>query len=138
VRDAAASAGGPYALALYSELAPRPPFCTPRGSVPAGGSVSGYINSAGCQYVDNSLADIYSIVVLYDATVDLHLNSDDFDAYLILLDTKGDVISQDDDSGGGTNARITTMLHAGTYYVVAKPFSDYFSQGAYTLSLAVQ
>lgn len=138
VRDAAASAGGPYALALYVALGPRPPFCSPRGSLPMNGSVSGQINSAGCQYLDNTLGDIYRVDMLYSSTIDLRLNSGDFDAYLILLDTKGDVVAQDDDSGGGTNSRITMMLNAGTYYVVAKPFSDYFSQGNYTMTLAAQ
>jgi hypothetical protein len=138
VRDAAASSGGPYALALYVALGPRPPFCSPRGSLPVGGSVTGNINSAGCQYVDNTLADIYRVDLLYDSAIDLRLDSEDFDAYLILLDPKGDLVAQDDDSGGDTNSRITKTMKAGTYYVVAKPFSDYFSQGNYTLSLAVQ
>ena len=138
VRDAAASAGGPYALALYVALGPRPPFCSPRGSVAVGGSVTGNINSAGCQYGDNTLADVYRVDLLYDTTIDLRLNSDAFDAYLVLLDMKGNVLAHDDDSGGDTNARIGKMLSAGTYYVVAKPFSDYFSQGDYTLSLTAK
>jgi hypothetical protein len=135
VRDAAASAGGPYALALYAALGPRPPFCSPRGSLPVGGSVTGNINSAGCQYGDNTLADIYRVDLLSDGVIDLRLNSSDFDAYLVLVDTLGDLVAQDDDSGGGTNSRINKKVPGGTYYVVAKPFSDYFSQGNYTLTL---
>jgi len=46
------------------------------------------------------------------------------------------VVDQDDDSGGGTNARITRNLAAGTYYLVAKPFGDYTSHGSYTLNVA--
>jgi tyrosinase len=138
VRDAAASSGGPYALALYVALGPRPPFCAPRGSLPAGGSVTGNINSAGCQYIDSTLADIYRIDLQNAGIIDLRLNSSDFDAYLVLVDPKGDLVAQDDDSGGGTNSRINMPLSAGTYYVVAKPFSDYFSQGNYTLTLAGQ
>ena len=43
----------------------------------------------------------------------------------------------DDDSGGNTNARIIRHLAAGTYYMVAKPFGDYTSHGAYTLIAAI-
>ena len=68
-----------------------------------------------------------------DATIDLRLNSSEFDAYLLLLDAKGAVIDEDDDSGGNTNARVSRSLAAGTYYIVAKPSGDYTSHGAYTL-----
>lgn len=71
-----------------------------------------------------------------DTTVDLRLNSGDFDAYLVVLDAKGNLVDEDDDSGGNTNARLVRPLGAGTYYVVAKPFGGYTSHGNYTLSLA--
>ncbi len=51
-----------------------------------------------------------------------------------MLDAKGNLVEDDDDSGGNTNARITRALTAGTYYVVAKPLGDYLAHGAYTLS----
>ena len=57
----------------------------------------------------------------------------DFDAYLILLDAKGNLADEDDDGGGNTNARITRALPAGTYYAVVKPFGDYTAHGRYTL-----
>jgi serine protease Do len=69
-----------------------------------------------------------------DASIELRLNSTDFDAYLILMDAKGNVVDEDDDSGGGTNSKITDLLPAGTYYVVAKPFGDYTKHGTYTLA----
>jgi hypothetical protein len=50
------------------------------------------------------------------------------------LDSKGNLIDQDDDSGGGTNALVTQFLPAGSYYVVVKPFGDYTSHGTYTLA----
>jgi hypothetical protein len=42
-------------------------------------------------------------------------------------------VDEDDDSGGSTNARITRTLPAGTYFIVAEPFGDYTSHGAYSL-----
>jgi hypothetical protein len=43
-------------------------------------------------------------------------------------------VEEDDDRGGGTNARIASALPAGTYHIVAQPFGDYTSHGAYTLT----
>ena len=102
----------------------------------AGATVSGVITYTGCQYTDNTFADLYQLNLAADATIDLRLNSSDFDVYLVLLDSKGAVVDVDDDSGGNTNARITDSLAAGTYYIVAKPFGDYTSHGAYTLITA--
>ncbi len=101
-----------------------------------GTTVTGVITYTGCQYTDNTFADLYLLNLAADATIDLRLNSSDFDAYLVLLDSNGAVIDEDDDSGGNTNARVTHSLAAGTYFVVAKPFGDYTSHGGYTLSAA--
>jgi hypothetical protein len=68
-----------------------------------------------------------------DTTVDLRLNSADFDAYLTLLDAKGNVL-EEDENGGNIDARIVVSLAAGEYYVAARPFGDYLQHGAYTLS----
>jgi hypothetical protein len=58
------------------------------------------------------------------------------DAYLYLLDDKGNVVDADDDSGGGTNALLTTVVDPGTYYVVAKPFVNQgYVMGAYILTI---
>ena len=61
--------------------------------------------------------------------MDVRLTSSAFDAYLLLLDAKGNLVDQDDDSGGGTNARINRLLAPGSYYVVAKPAADYTAGG---------
>jgi hypothetical protein len=133
-REASAGPGGLYEIDLRTMAGPRPPFCTPRGSIPVGGTVTGNITYSACQYTDNSFADLYTLNLAADITLDLRLNSTDFDAYLILLDAKGNVVDEDDNSGGGTNSRITDTLPAGTYYIVAKPFGDYTQSGAYTLA----
>ncbi|RKH30616.1 Vps62-related protein [Corallococcus sicarius] len=41
------------------------------------------------------------------------------DAWLYLLDANGTVLAQDDNSGGGTNARLSLTLPAGSFKVVA-------------------
>ena len=134
-RAASASAAGLYEVTLITTIGPRPPFCTPLGSQPLGSTVQGTLGTTSCQWIDGTFADIYPLTLAGASSVDLRLNSDAFDAYLLLLDAKGNLLAQDDDSGGGTNSRIQQALPAGTYFVVAKPFANYYSVGAYTLLL---
>jgi hypothetical protein len=134
-RDASSTVGGLYEVDVRTLLGPRPPFCAPKSTVALGSTVSGAVSFSGCQYVD-TFADIYQISLTSDTSIDIRLNSSDFDAYLVLLDARGNVVDQDDDSGGNTNARITIPLPAGAYYVVAKPFGDFTAHGNYSLSVA--
>jgi hypothetical protein len=135
-RASASGSGGFYQVTLITTLGPRPPFCGALASLPLGNSVTASLGTTSCQYVDGTFADIYPVTLASDTSVDLRLNSNDFDAYLVLLDAKGNLLAQDDDSGGGTNSRIVQQLSAGTYYVVAKPLANYYNVGSYTLSLA--
>ncbi|HEY2014364.1 MAG TPA: PPC domain-containing protein [Bryobacteraceae bacterium] len=135
-RAAGNTLGGYYEVDLRTVPGPRPSFCSSKSKLPVGGSISGTLGVASCQYVDATFADLYEIDLPADTTIDLRLTSVDFDAFLVLLDAKGNVVDQDDDSGGNTDARLNRLLAAGTYYVVAKPASDYVHVGAYTLSLA--
>jgi hypothetical protein len=134
VRDASPAPGGLYEVDLRTVEGHRPAFCTARNTLSLGSSVDGNITYTGCQYDGQVFADLYQFILAADTTVDLGLNSSDFDAYLVLLDAKGNVVDEDDDGGGNTNARVTVPLAAGTYYVVAKPVGDYLKHGAYTLS----
>ena len=137
-RDSGSTVGGLYEVDLRTVVGPRPPFCTPLAAVPVGNTVTGTIGFSGCQYGGTNFADIYQIQLTADTTVDLRLNSSDFDAYLVILDAKGNLVDQDDDSGGNTNARITELLPAGTYYVVAEPYGDYTAHGNYSLIVGQQ
>ena len=132
-RAASATVGGLYEVDLRTVSGTRPPLCAPKATVTPGATVTGTIAYTACQYTDNSFADLYQMNLTADAAIDLRLNSSEFDAYLVLLDSKGAVIDEDDDGGGNTNSRITRNLAAGTYYIVAKPFGDYTSHGAYSL-----
>ncbi len=134
-RASTGSAGGLYRVDLLASPGPRPPFCAARGELVPGGSVSGSIGYAGCLYPDGTFADIYRLEVDADTAADLLLRSPSFDAALILLDASGSVVAADNDGGGGTDARITRSLPAGTYFVVTKPASDLTAGGTYTLSL---
>jgi Bacterial pre-peptidase C-terminal domain len=134
-RAAASRAGGIYQVDVRNTPGPRPPMCIVRRTVAPGAAVSGTIGYTGCPYPGGTFADLYRIQLNASATLDLRLASSDFDAYLYLLDTKGSLVDQDDDSGGNTDARITRLLGAGTYFVVATTAGDYTQGGAYQLTL---
>jgi hypothetical protein len=136
-RAASGTVGGLYQVNLLASAGPRPPFCGSKGTLAAGGSIAGILTFTACQFSDATFADVYAITLDADGSIDLRLNSSDFDAYLVLQDAKGNLLAQDDDGGGGTNARIQQKLPAGTYYVYAKPFANYYSLGGYTLTLSV-
>jgi hypothetical protein len=67
--------------------------------------------------------------------VQIDLMSADFDAYLYLKDQNGQAIAQNDDSGGGHNARITQSLpYTGMYQIYANSLRR-SETGAFTLRL---
>ncbi|WP_431475649.1 PPC domain-containing protein [Massilia eburnea] len=64
------------------------------------------------------------------------LASSSFDAYLYLRDGSGNVVSSNDDGGGGTNSRISYTLPAGAWGNYTIEATSYYSgrSGAYTLT----
>lgn len=65
--------------------------------------------------------------------VSILLESTDFDAYLLLLDSDNVVIAEDDDSAGRLNALIELELPADdSYIIVATSLRAHRSQGAFT------
>ncbi|MBN2389858.1 MAG: WD40 repeat domain-containing protein [Anaerolineae bacterium] len=64
------------------------------------------------------------------------MNYYEFDPYLRLSDSSGNVIAEDDDSGGNYNARIAGFIlpHDGTYSIETRDYHGRRS-GSYTLSL---
>jgi hypothetical protein len=69
-----------------------------------------------------------------DTTARIDLESDAFDAFLVLKDSQGNVVASDDDGGSGLNSRIERVLAAGTYEIVASSFGPN-QTGAYQLTV---
>jgi hypothetical protein len=91
---------------------------------------------------DNSFVDEYRITIPSSGELTITLRSADFDAFLFLVDesmtcvggcSDEQLITFDDDSGGGLDAQITINLAAGTYLILANSFFDGES-GQYTLT----
>ena len=95
------------------------------GATPAQSGVS--LASSACLSLkrDGRHAKLYSFTLGAASTVSLTMESSDMDAYLYLLDgatADSDILAQNDDYSGGTNAtdaRIAGRLAAGTYYIEA-------------------
>lgn len=73
---------------------------------------------------DNSYFNAYSFDAEQGQRITIDMISEQLDAYLILIDPNGQDIAQDDDGGGGTNARLmTTATASGTYTILANSYS---------------
>jgi hypothetical protein len=111
---------------------------------PVPGSLNGSLSSSDCgnwdaipfyQYGD--LTKLYRIQVPRRAIITLDLTSTQLDPYLILIgDDKRD-IAEDDNGGGGFNARITVQLNPGTYFVLATTSGTGPQTGNFTLRSAI-
>lgn len=85
---------------------------------------------------DNSLYQDYSFQGTSGQTVTITMESNEFDTYLILMDSGGQVIGQNDDATpNSTNSMITvTLPRSGTYRVIANAY-DRNGRGQYILTI---
>ena len=83
---------------------------------------------------DPSFIDLYSLTLPGPGELTVALDSSDFDAVVVLMDpTLTNVIAEDDDSGGNSNALLSVSLPAGSYTLLANSFS-LVDPGTYTLT----
>lgn len=109
-------------------------LATLSGDVAIPSTTSGSLTSSDCTFDDGSYADIYRIQNATSRTVTITMTSSAFNAYLVLFNSSGGLVTENDDGAGGTNARITTTLPAGTFYVAANSLTA-AQFGTYSLSL---
>lgn len=108
---------GPFTLSLS------PIESRNAGSLAAGDSFAGQLLDSG-----NS----YQLAVKEPAIYTVTMVSDAFDTHLALQG--GGINAENDDSGEGTNSKLSLYLQPGTYQVRAKGLED-GSKGAYTLDV---
>ncbi|HZS06001.1 MAG TPA: DUF4394 domain-containing protein [Blastocatellia bacterium] len=97
--------------------------------------ISGTITLTDLQTSAGDFLDAYSFTAAANDTVQIAMSSSAFDAFVILDANNGDLVAFDDNTGGGTNALLTTTLkQAGTYIIIATPFAP-GRTGAYTLTV---
>lgn len=99
-------------------------------------SENGILNNQDDRLTDNSLYDEYSFSGQQGQTVTISLNSQEFDAYLLLIDNQGNKIAENDDSAqNNSNSTIQIELpYTGQYKVIVNAY-DQRGQGSYQMTV---
>lgn len=100
-------------------------------------TVQGKLNPGGCRVLDLIVpsadatpVQLYKAVVPRAGVLRIDMESGEFDTYLLAVPECCDTVWEDDNGGGGANARIELLLTPGAYYVLAGTVED---TGGYTL-----
>ena len=114
--------------------------CNSAIAIFVGQTINGALSSGSCLLNDGTYIDFYSFDGTAGQAVSVSLGSSAFDTYLYLIDPDGNVLEENDDSGGSTDSRIPmdagvlTLPATGTYYIGVNSY-DASVTGAYTVSL---
>jgi N-acetylneuraminic acid mutarotase len=123
---------GPPAAAPCGPVMDIAPASTTNGALASGDcTVEALFPGSG----DMSFVDQFRITLPSRGRLTIHMNSTQFDTFLVLLNSPLQLpeIATDDDSGGGTNSLISVDLDAGTYIILANSALVGPVTGAYTL-----
>jgi hypothetical protein len=103
--------------------------------ITSGVDVTGTLAATDCNFGDDTFLDAYRLVTASATTHETVLRSTAFDAYLFIYTQSGQGLSktaEDDDGGGGSDAKITGALPAGIHFILANSINE-FGFGSYTL-----
>jgi hypothetical protein len=130
---------GQYTLRLSAGGAATPGGTTltvgVRGTISLGQTISGTLVSTDPRLVDRSVYHAYLFSGRAGQRITLEVMSEDFDAYAIIQDASGTKLTEDDDSGGNLNARLSyTLPYTGTYRLVANAYRE-GSYGRYRIAV---
>lgn len=113
--------------------------CDAASSIAIGQTLSGALASTDCTLEDGSFMDNYQISITANGRIQIDVTSSAFDAYLILFlrnpDGSYTAVGADNNSGGGTNARITRDVLAGETYIIGANSLLANVTGAYQVSV---
>lgn len=113
--------------------------CDASTPIALGQSLSGTLSNTDCALEDGSFMDQYQIAVTANGRIQIDVTSSAFDAYLILFlrnpDGTKTAVGADNNSAGGTNARITRDALAGETYVIGANSLLANITGAYQVSV---
>lgn len=109
-------------------------------SISAGQTQNGTLENSDCTVTfpgDDSKIDYYGFRLTQGLSVTFNQASSDFDAFVVVFNSGGEIVGFDDDSGGGgggLDAQLTVQLDAGLYAVGANSSTDTPVFGSYILS----
>ena len=108
-------------------------------AIAIGQSINGSLSNSDCSPPftgDVSKIDYYGFRITQNMTLTIDQTSSDFDAFVALFDSNGNIIDSDDDSGDGLDARLSLSLNAGLYAIGANSAFSTADFGEYTVSLS--
>jgi hypothetical protein len=113
--------------------------CDASTPIALGQSLNGTLSTSDCALEDGSFMDQYQITISANARIQIDVTSAAFDAYLILFLRNADgtktAVGADNNSAGGTNARITRDVVAGETYIIGANSLLANITGAYQVSV---
>jgi hypothetical protein len=113
--------------------------CDASTPIALGQSLNGTLSTSDCALEDGSFMDQYQITISANTRIQIDVTSAAFDAYLILFLRNADgtktAVGADNNSAGGTNARITRDVVAGETYIIGANSLLANITGAYQVSV---
>jgi hypothetical protein len=101
-----------------------------------GPGVRGSLDQRSNIFADNSFFNVYEFEGQAGQQVTIEMRSQEIDPYLILVGPDQQDLGQDDDGGGGHNARLSvTLPTTGTYWILANSYGAE-EEGNYELQLS--
>ena len=108
----------------------------PAGTIAVGETIQGALRRGDALSRDKSYVQQWKITAAQGTVATIDLESDHFDAYLIVYGPGMANDLQDDDSGGNCNARITVRFPQRGVYHIAVTSTEQRQVGSFTLSVA--
>lgn len=96
------------------------------------------LSSSDCDHFsasDDSKIDYIAFEISESTSATIIMESNDFDTFLYLFNSNGDVHDVDDDSHSGTDSEINTALSPGVYVIGANTFESVQVLGDYSVEL---
>jgi uncharacterized protein YjdB len=113
--------------------------CDANTVISLGQTLAGTLSTTDCTLDDGSFMDQFQIAITANGRIQIDVTSTAFDAYLILYLRNADgtktAVGADNNSAGGTNARITRDVLAGETYVIGANSLLPNVTGAYQVSV---
>jgi hypothetical protein len=122
-------------LGMTTAAAATAPLPGTKGQIMRGQTITSQLSLSDPKLSDGSTYQAWTFVGTAGERIEVDVASTDFDAYAIIQDSNGTRLASDDDSGGGTNARIVfTLPYSGAYRLVANAYRV-GATGTYTLAV---
>ncbi|RPH57594.1 hypothetical protein EHM82_00955, partial [bacterium] len=105
-------------------------------TVSCGQTVTGTLETSDCTLDDGSHVDFWDFQGAAGQSVTVTLRSDDFDAYVFLLDPEPQAVAEDDDSAGGSDSQIIHTLDEDGEWTIGANSLQPNQTGSYSVTLA--